>query len=791
MKRKILISALLWSCGINSAMAWDSFKVEAIKYTGLHALQPKIFDSSVTIKPGELITEDKSNQLITALFNTGYFQDVSLHRKGDTLVIDVVEQPTVAKIELKGNELIKTKNLQQVFTSMGLVVGNSISPVLLKNIKLSLMQEYYQQGKFAVRINITQQKLARNRVNLLVDISEGVFAKIKSINIVGNHKYSEHKIIKSLPIAEPSIFSFFTNADRYDPSKLQNAFAALSDFYMDRGYADFKILSQQSSMSPDKKSFYVTFNIEEGQQYKFGTYEIKGDTIVPMHDLHELIDIKKGGVFSRAKVISSVKAIQNKIADKGYAFVNIQPIPEIDHKTGVINFKFYVDPGRKVIVRNINFKGNTNTNEIVFRRDMQFVEDSVYSGTKIDKSVMKLQQHPYVASATHTVVPVIGSSDKVDIDYMIKERNANGVKFSIGYSDLDKVFIGSSLNMPNIFGTGNAFSISTQLSRPSQSLSVSFEQPYFTLSGISQSFSAYLQREDNARRQNYIGYSMDSYGFDLGYGFPLSSEDRLDLGIGYSFNHLFPPGGTDKSVTVDNFISDNNGKSKFNSYLMNIGWSHNSLNHAFFPTKGYNSSLTAKASVPGSNLTWYTVGADGSWFHAVNDYLTFNLKGQVQYGDGYGKTKQYPFFRNYYAGGWGSIRGFADSDLGPHDTMCSTIVNGACTSAKTAGNAIGGNLLVAANASMYFPVPFAMKNDSMRMSVFLDAGNVYDTYHVKSAYEGNWPAHPNFSNLRYSAGVAFMWLSPVGNIGFSLAEPIKKHSGDQTQMFQFTMGQNF
>jgi outer membrane protein insertion porin family len=793
--KKLLTSSVLMALCINTAFSWDSFRISSIRYEGLHSLNPDMFDFSMNVKPGQVITPEKSNKLLQALYGTGYFEKVHLDRKGNVLIVDVKERPTIAKVTLKGNKLIKSKDLNKVLTSAGLVVGNSFNPMLSKQIQLSLVQEYYNQGKYAAIIKIKQKKISRNRVNVIIDISEGLTAKIKNILIIGNKHFTDKQLIKKLPISMPSIVAFFTNSDRFDQNNLQKALQTLSDFYMDRGYADFRVLSTESAITPDHKFFYLTINISEGKKYKFGTYQLVGDTIVPKAKLKELVKVKPGDVFSRKVLLNSVSAIKNKIADKGYAFTNVQPVPEVDSVKGIINFKFYIDVGRKVTIRHINFTGNTMTNEIVFRRDMRFVEDSIYNKSSLKKSTMKLQQHPFVSSANYDLAPVLGSNNQVDVNYKLKERSANGVKFSVGYSDLDKVFVGASLDMPNVFGTGNAFSIGTQLSRPEQSLNMSYTQPYFTLNGVSETISAYMQREDNSRRQNWIGYSLDSYGFDLVYGFPINDTDTFSFGGGYSFNHLFPPGGDYKSLTVENFLKENGGKDRFNGYILNLGWSRNTLNSAYFPTKGVNNSLTAKGTVPGSTLTWYQTSLSSSWYHPITSFFTLNLRGQVKYGDGYGKTHHFPFFRNYYAGGWGTIRGYEDSDLGPHDSLC-TKVNASgtgCTGSDPAvkGNAIGGNLLVSASANVFFPVPFATDNDNMRFSLFLDAGNVYDTYNLSYAYEDNSPKHPTFGNLRYSAGLAFQWLSPVGAIGFSLAEPIRKKSGDGTQIFQFTMGQFF
>ena len=775
------------SLSFNVAMAWSPFEIGSVEFKGLNSLRPEMLESSVNVKSGDDFTEDKSNKLIQSLFNTGYFENIKLKRINNTLVIDLNELPTVATIDFKGNDLIKEKNLKQVMQSAGLVVGSSVNPSLFKQIQQSLTQEYYKLGKYSVKIDIQQKKLPRNTVAVTIKISEGLYATIKSINILGSHAFSEHKLLKQLPISTPGVFSFFTNSDRFDQSNLQKSLQKIQSYYMNRGYADFQVLSSESSITPNKKFFYLTINISEGKKYYFGGYDISGDTIFPKEDIQKLIKIKAGTVFSRQEVLDSVAAIKKKISDSGYAFVNVQPVPDIDRKTGIMKIKFYVDAGRKVLVRHINFTGNTMTNEIVFRRDARFVEGSVYNGSSVEKTTTKLQQHPYVTSASKSVVPVMDSENQVDVNYNLKERSANGVKFSIGYSDLDKFFIGSSLDMPNLFGTGNSFSISTQLSRPQQSLSFSYTQPYFTLGGISQTVSAYMQRQDNSKRENYIGYSMDTYGFSLSYGFPINDTDTFNFGGGYDFKKLFPPGGDYKSRTFDDFEDENGHRDKFNAYLLNLGWNHYGLNKAYFPTKGEKANISTKIAVPGSNLTWYTGSVSGGWYYPLTNFFTININGNVNYGDGYGKTKHLPFFYNYYAGGWGTVRGYEDADLGPHDILQKT------ADTPIEGNAIGGNLLVDGSLNIIFPVPF-VQSDSMRLSVFMDTGNVYDTYGSNSweSFKSNpTPKHPTFSNLRYSAGIAFSWLSPVGAIGFSFAKPIMKKSGDATQFFQFTMGQGF
>lgn len=785
--KKLLLACLL--CASSVVFAENSpFKVESIKIMGLSHLPQSVVTNNLPIKIGETLTQDRSNKLITTLFKTGYFNDIKLRQKGDTLVVDLTERPTIGKITIKGNSLIKTKQLKPFLLKVGLRAGNIFDRSKLARMTQSLEQQYYLLGKYPVRVKTTIKKLKRNRVEIMVNISEGLYTKVARVNFVGNHFYSDGRLKDNFQLSTPNLFTIFNSDDQYTSRKMKSSLQELSDYYTDHGFLKFRIDSSQVSLTPTKKHALLTVNLTEGGQYQFGAVGLEGRFIVPKKELERLVQPVKGNVFSRKEVMSTAKAIQKRLANKGYAFATVNPQPVIDEKTKTVAITFYVNPGKRVYIHQIIFKGNNVTNDKTLRERMVFPEGGLYNLTSIEQSTLRLKRLPYIQSAVEQNVPVPGSTDQVNIVYTLKERSANKVGASLGYSELNKVVVGGYLNMPNIFGTGNIFDINLQLSKPYQSLNFTYTQPYFTQSGVSQSINVYLSKLDN-QHTSLVSYSLDQYGTNLTYGVPMSVFDRITFGGGLDHTKLVNPYNS-TSQTVSGFT--NKHGNNYNTLSLNLGWSRDTTNDAFFPSVGGNASISGNVATPISSLTWYKLTAKGSWFHPIIwQRFVFGVNGEVDYGDGYGKIDNLPFFQNFYGGGWGSVRGYAQGSLGPDDQInCSTSSsNLGCTSK---GDALGGNFKIDASMNLYFPVPFVSDNHNVRMGLFADAGNVYDTYHLSTTYntQAN-PTHPNFDNLRYSVGVQFQWLTPIGAIGVSFAKPINKKPGDDTRVFQFTLGQFF
>jgi outer membrane protein insertion porin family len=773
------------------ASAFDSFTVKKIEFSGLNRVDPKSISDDIEIKPGQVLSEADSDKLIRNLYQTGYFQKISLLNQDNVLVIKVLERAAISKVDIDGNKEITTDVLNNVLTQAGFTAGNLFDPSTLQNVTQSLQQAYYDKGKYAVRVTSEVHSISNNRVEIKMNISEGLFAKIREVNFVGNQAFSTSTLRGEISLSTPGILTLFTHHDRYTPEGLEASLQELSDYYLDRGYLHFRVNGYQVSLSPDKKSVYLNFDINEGSIYHFSGNEILGQTILPLSEMQNFVEFKSGDVFSKAEVMKAVKGMQSALADKGYAFANINPMPVIDEKNHTVKMTFYVDPGKIQYLRHINFDGNNSAKDRVLRQRMDLQEQSRYNQQAIKDSKRRIERQPYIQSVDNQIVPVPGTDDMIDENFHIKEMNANKAGMTFGYSQLDKVILGGYLTMPNLFGTGNIFSTNVQLSKPAQSLSFSFDQPYFTADAVEQSVMFYVNRVDYADR-NLANFTTNSLGGNLSYAIPLSADNFFNVGIGYDNTHLMQ-GSEETSSTVSDFIIKHG--STYNSYILSTGLTHNTTNKAYFPTDGTFANLTLKAAVPGSTLKWYQILTRGDWYHKVwGSFYTVAAHGKVNYGGGYGGLDRLPFFQNFYAGGWGTVRGYADSSMGPSDQLtCNTNATSCTPGDPSPGNPLGGNLLVAGSLNFYFPVPFFKPSETYRMGVFVDGGNVYNTKTVTTASDSTaFPRYPNFSNLRYSVGVSVEWQIPMlGLVGLSLAEDLNAKPGDDTRIFNFTIGQTF
>jgi outer membrane protein insertion porin family len=773
------------------ASAFSSFTVSKIQFSGLNRVDPASLSQEVLVKPGQVLTESDSNKLIQSLYQTGYFQNVSLLNQNNILVIQVQERQAISKVDITGNKEITTDILKNVLTQAGFTAGNLFDPSALQNVIQSLQQAYYDKGKYAVQVSSQITNLSNNRVEINLVISEGLYAKIRHINFVGNHAFSDSTLRGELKLSTPGILTIFNHQDRYTPDGMNESIQQLSDYYMDQGYLNFHVNGSQVSLSPDKKLIYLNFDVTEGNIYHFSGDEILGDLILPLSQMQSFVGFKSGDVFSKSKVMDAAKAMQSALADQGYAFAHVNPMPVIDEKKRTVKMTFYVDPGKIQYIRHLEFVGNNTANDKVLRQRMELQEQSRYSQQKIADSKRRIQRQPYIESVDDQITPVIGTDDMIDENFHIKEMNANKAGMTFGYSQLDKLILGGYLTMPDLFGTGNIFGTNLQLSKPAQSLSFSFDQPYFTQDGIEQSINLYLSRVDYADR-NLANYTTNSMGANLGYSIPLGEDNYFNIGFGYDNTHLMQ-GSDETSSTISSFV--NQYGSVYNSYILSTGLTRDTTNNAYFPTAGIFENATLKAAVPGSSLKWYQLLTRVDWYHQIfGPWYTFGGHGKVDYGGGYGGLDRLPFFENFYSGGWGTVRGYGPSSMGPSDLLtCNPNATSCVPGTTSEGNPLGGNLLVAGSLNFYFPIPFFKPSQSYRMGVFVDGGNVYNTQTLTTGWNSaGLPRFPNFSNLRYSAGVSLEWQIPmIGLVGLSLAKDLNSQPGDDTRIFNFTIGQTF
>jgi outer membrane protein insertion porin family len=765
MKKFFALLMLAGAVSWHAAAAAESFVVKDIRVEGLQRISAGTVFNYLPIKVGDSVTEESSREAIHALFKTGFFKDVRLERSGEVLVVNVVERASIDTITITGTKEIDEETLKKGLKETGLAEGRIFDSSLLDKTEQELKRQYFSRGYYAVQVKTTVTPLERNRVGINIDVSEGRIARIGQITVVGNQAFSDKQVIENFTLGTSGLFSFLSKNDQYSKQKLAADLEALRSFYQNSGYLEFNINSTQVSISPEKEHIYITVNVSEGKKYTISGYKLAGKLIVPEAELNALVHIKPGDVFSRQEITESGKRISDRLGDDGYAFANINAVPEVNKETNSVAFTFFVDPGRRVYVRRINFAGNLSTRDEVLRREMRQLENAWYSAQKVQRSRERLQRLGYFDEVTIETPPVPGVPDQIDINVTVKERLVNNFLASVGYSDVDGVVLAGSVTLKNLFGTGKELTTAIDTSKSNKHINVSYINPYYTQDGISRSFNIYSSRVDSAAA-NTAAYNSDTVGASVLYGIPISEDRSITLGLGYEGVKLDV--STSGAKVAQDFVAaygESNGAIK-----ATLGWAHDTLDSPIFPTRGVLHRVTAEVAVPGGDLEYYRLTYVATAYMPISKDFIFKIKGELGYGDGYGDTGALPFFKNYYAGGASSVRGYKSRSLGPRD------IGGPDETLP-----IGGSSRVLANTEMLFPVPGASKdNKSMRLSVFVDGGMVYGPNE-----------NVDLGALRYSTGLAFNWFSPLGPLSISVAAPLNKKIGDQTESIQFTLGTLF
>jgi outer membrane protein insertion porin family len=744
-----------------SPWAHADFVVEDIRVEGLQRISAGTVFNYLPVSVGSTIKEQDYVEIIRALFKTGFFTDVNLERDGNVLVITVVERPAIAEVNISGNKDISTDDLKKRLKEIGLAEGQVFDRALLERVQQELVNQYYSRGKYAVKINTQVRPLERNRVAIDIDISEGRAARIKQINIVGNQAFTQEELLKNFKLSTTGWFSFWTKDDQYSKQKLAADLESLRSFYLDHGYLKFNVDSTQVSITPDKKDIYITINITEGQPYTIKDIRLAGKLIVPEEELRKLITIKPGDTFSRSAITESTQKISDRLGDEGYAFANVNTVPEIDEINHQVSLSFNVDPGRRVYVRRLTFKGNVKTQDEVLRREVRQMEGAWYSTKDVSRSKERLQRLRYLESVDVETPKVPGTNDQVDLNYTVVERPSGSLMFGAGYGQGVGFLVNASLNQDNFLGTGNTFNINLIRSQVGSNYSVGFNDPYYTLDGISRGFELHY-RDINANKENLASYTLSGYGGNIDFGFPLNEYDTLYTSLGPE--HILV--GTDSKTPeeIRNFL-ENNGKS-FNEYTLKASWARDSRNRVIFPESGSLNRLSGEITFPPSDLDYYKVDFKHRTYFPVTKSLTFSLSGEVGYGNGYGNTDQLPFFENYFAGGIGTVRGYQYNSLGPRY--------------QSDNDPSGGNFLTLGSTELFFPAPFLQDSNNVRLSAFVDGGNVFDAVNGFS-----------WSELRFSTGVMFQWFTPIGPVAIGWGLPLNPKNGDKTQEFLFSLGVPF
>jgi outer membrane protein insertion porin family len=778
LRRLVAVMALVGCC--TPAFA-DAFKVSAIEINGLERISRETVLSYLDISPGETFDTDDSSSVIKDLYASNFFKTVSVSRHGDILVVNVVERPTIASVDVSGNETIDKDKFKEVLKTAGLVDGAEFSDVTLDRFKQSLIVQYYQLGHYNARVDTSVTSTTRNRVNLKINISEGRIVKVEQINIIGNKAFKEKELAKQLELSKPGLFSFFTREDQYTREKLDTSIEKLTNFYLDHGYLRVKVDSAHAQLTPDRNYVYLTFKVTEGDQYKISAVKVFGKPLLTDAQLKPLIKIAAGQVYSKEKATETQKGITDALGDRGYAYANVSIVPTIDDATKTVSLAVFIDPGQRVYIRHVKFSGNTQTADVVLRRELRQLEGGLSSTKEIKGSEERIRLlGSYIQEAKSEMKPVEGAPDQADLIYKITEAPPATAIAGISYGT-DGFGFNASVNNTNLLGSGKTLSLSLNSTPYVRTYSINYLNPYYTFDGISRGFSFYAQRYDPGK-VNIANYSYETLGGSMNYGVPISAKnDDLHFGLGLQNTRVGE--GDDPSLQVQQFFNDFNTSPTstliFNQALLNLGWSRNNLDRFLFPTKGLNQNATGQLAWPveGRPLKYYKLGYNAHWYQPIHRDFIFSALAGVNYGGGFGQTDELPFFQNYYSGGIGSVRGYENNTLGPIDSL---------------GNPIGGNFAVNATAEIIFPNFISPNN--LRTSLFVDSGNVYNTKIADAIPEGpeNGQTNPHAGPIRYSTGLAVEWRAPViGMFSFSLAKPINPQPGDSKTFFQFNFGTQF
>ena len=780
--KRLLLPAVISALMIAEAHA-DSFTISDIRVNGLQRVSAGSVFGALPLNVGERVDDQQLVEATRSLFKTGFFEDIQLDRENDVLVVSVVERPSISAIEIEGNKAIKTDDLLKGLRQSGLADGEIFQQATLEAVRNELLRQYVSQGRYSAEINTEVVRQPRNRVALKIKINEGSVAAINHINVVGNTVFSDEDLASLFELKTTNWLSFFRNDDKYAREKLAGDLERLRSHYLDRGYINMDITSTQVSITPDKKNVYITVNISEGERYTIRDVKLSGELSVPREDIESLMLVQEGQVFSRRVMTSTSELITRRLGNDGYTFANVNGIPEPHEEDNTVTVTFVVDPGKRAYVNRINFRGNTKTEDEVLRREMRQMEGGWASTYLIDQSKVRLERLGYFREVNVETPAVPGTDDQVDVNYTVEEQPSGSITASVGFAQNAGLILGGSISQSNFLGTGNSVSAGLTRSEYQSRYNFSFVDPYWNDDGVSLGYNAFYN-ETNYDKLDYnvSSYSVDSMGAGVSFGYPISETSRLSFGLTVQQDRL--KSGHYTVYEILDFL-EKEGRN-FTNYKGSIGWSDSTLNRGLLPTRGASQSLVLESTLPGSGLSFYKLDYNGQLFVPLTQKYTLRMHTTLGYGDSYGSTYRLPFYENYYAGGFNSVRGFRDSSLGPRSTPNPL-------DPDQDALPFGGNVLIQGGMEVLFPMPFVKDQRSLRTSVFWDVGNAFDTNCPKTD-RSNVKRYCNglkFGDLASSVGVGLTWITAMGPLSFSLAAPIRKPDDADTQVFQFSLGQTF
>ncbi|MBQ61356.1 MAG: outer membrane protein assembly factor BamA [Gammaproteobacteria bacterium] len=767
------MGAVICLCSLQT----HGFVISDVRVEGLQRVSAGTVFGAIPFNVGDDIDEVDLRLIVRALFKTESFDDVQVGRDENILVILVKERPSIDEIEFEGNKAIKSDALLEGLAGSGLAQGQIFKKVTLEHMTSDLERQYVSQGRYDAKIRAEVEDLPRNRVAIKVFVDEGNVSGIRHINIIGNTLFDDETLVEMMELKLPGLFSFYTKDDQYSREKLKGDLEKLESWYLDRGYLNFVVDSTQVSIAPNMEDIYITINVIEGEQFKISDVEIAGELHdVPEASIRALVLTRKDQIFSRKLMTTSEERIERILGNSGYTFASATGQPVLDESGDTVTVKFFVDAGKRAYVRRISFRGNTMTQDEVLRREMRQMEGGWASNAAIEVSKVRLERLGFFKEVNVETPSVPSSDDQIDINYSVEEQPSGSISATLGYAQYSGLILGLSYQESNVFGSGNSVGIGVNRSSYQTAYNLSFFDPYYTVDGVSRGYSLFFRSSDFDER-NIARFSTDSVGGSVNFGYPISEVSRISFSVGFESTSIKE--GIFPAQEISQFL-DAEGKD-FDLINVSASYSMSALNRGLLPTAGKSQSLSFEMTIPGSELEFYRLNYSGQIFFPLTRLFTLRLRTDLGYGGVFGGTETFPFYKHFFAGGMGSVRGYENSTLGPRTTPSPLDNFGE-------PDPIGGNVLIETSAEILFPLPFVKDQRQLKSALFVDAGNVFNTNCPDiSAYcldlsEGE---------LRYSAGFAITWITGFAPISFAISVPFNEKPGDEKESFQFELGRTF
>ena len=789
------------------AYSFDEFIVSDIRIVGLQRVSTGSIFNIIPITVGDKIDLRRSTDITRSLFSTEQFDDITIARDGNTLIIGVAERPSVSKIDISGNKALETEQLLESLDGVGIKEGSVYKRSTLEKVKYELVRSYASNGRYGANVEIEEINQPRNTIEINIIVDEGTGAKIKKINIIGNEIFSNEELTEAFELSEGSFFSFLRNDNAYSKEKLKGDIETLESFYKDRGYMKFSVESTQVSLSKDYKDIFINYNLFEGDKFSISEAQVTGDIPLEVSAYENITASLKGQTYSQQQITSIEEFFINILGNQGYAFAEVNPSTEIDDENNEVKIIFNIDAGKRTYTRKILFAGNNTTQDYVLRREMRQFEGAWSSDNQIETGKIRLERLGYFKEVQVETVPVANSDDQIDIIYTVEEESTGSIGGNIGYSDFG-LMLGFNLQEQNFLGSGNTVAIGINKNIYTESYNFSFLDPYYTKDGISRGYNIYF-RETDYGEFNVANYLSNSQGAGIQFGYPISDVQRVNFGITYDKTDIDI--GTQPAREIWDFV-DSEG-SVFETLTAQLSYQKVTLNRGLFPTNGSSTVLSLSSTLPIGDIDFARANYIYKFYRPLSRNYVFGFNIDLGYTVPFGDTKETPFFRNFYAGGPRSLRGFESNTLGPRSTnppcyqfnysegTCPNLLdtdgdlipdapyyNPYANTSYTNRVSIGGNIKVEGSLQLIFRLPFIEDQRSMRSAFFFDFGNVFSDnckdYQI-NCYE------PSIEDLRYSYGVGVTWITGFGPMSFALANPQNAGQYERTKEFQFTVGNVF